>query len=149
MTATARFSLSELKRIQSIQGWQEFLRDGEGYLKTAVGAHAKRRQAFTSEILYNLVAMAVEKFVMAALMRHGAMPYNHTMKDLVEAMEETFPGAIDGIREGLLELDTFQDICDLDGYRIIPPGREKIPTMLDLAGKMQILATQITTPHDL
>ncbi len=149
MAATSRFSLSDLKTMQSIQGWEEFQRDGTAFLKTAVAAHAQRKIAFTPEILYNIIAMAIEKFVMAALMRHGAMPYNHTMKDLIEAMEETFPGAIDCIREGLLELDTFQDICDLDGYRIIPPGMEKIPAMLDLAGKMQILATQITTHHDL
>ena len=149
MTATAHFSLSDLKTMQSIQGWEEFRRDGTAFLKTAVAAHAKRKSAFTPEILYNLIAMAIEKFVMAALMRQGTMPYNHTMKDLVEAMEGTFPGAMAGIREGLLEFDSFQDICDLDGFRILPPGMERIPTMLDLAGKMQILATQITTHNDL
>ena len=149
MTATARFSLSDLKTVQAIQGWEEFLRDGEGYLKTATVAHAERKSAFTPEILYNIIAMAIEKFVMAALMRHGTMPYNHTMTDLVEAMEETFPGAIVDIKEGLLQLDAFQQICDLDGFSITPPGMEEIPAMLDLAGKMRILATQITTHHDL
>ena len=149
MNTLSSFLLSDLKKAQPILGWQDFLHDGEGYLKTAVGAHAKRRQVFTAEILYNLVAMAIEKFVMAALMRHGAMPYNHTMRDLVDAMDTTFPGAMDGIRQELLDLDTFQDICDLDGFRITPPGVERIPAMLDLAGKMQILATQLTTHHDL
>ena len=124
MNTLSSFLLSDLKNAQPILGWQDFLYDGEGYLKTAVGAHAKRRQVFTAEILYNLVAMAIEKFVMAALMRHGAMPYNHTMRDLVEAMEATFPGAINDIREGLLQLDAFQQICDLDGFSITSPGRQ-------------------------
>lgn len=32
-------------------------------------------RAFTPEIICNLIAMAIEKFVMAVLMRHGALPY--------------------------------------------------------------------------
>lgn len=148
MNTLSSFLVSDLKQAQPIQGWREFLRDGEGFLKTATAAHAKRRQVFTAEILYNLIAIAVEKFVMASLMRHGAMPYNHTMKDLVEAMEETFPGAIADIGEELLRLDAFQQICDLDGFSITPPGMEEIPAMLALAGKMQALVFLEAAVHD-
>ncbi|MCI5211179.1 MAG: hypothetical protein D3910_20885, partial [Candidatus Electrothrix sp. ATG2] len=69
-----------LTGLEPIRGWEEFLRDGEGYLRTATAAYTKKNGIFTSEILYNLIAMAIEKFIMAALMRHGAMPYNHTPK---------------------------------------------------------------------
>jgi hypothetical protein len=83
--------------------------------------------------------MAIEKHVMAALMRHGTLPYNHTMADLVEAMERTFPHSLDDIREGLLNLDTYQDICDPYDCVIRAPGREEIPGMLDLAKRLQQL----------
>ena len=76
VNTTANFLLSDLKSVQPIDGWQDFMHDGKGFLKTAIGAHAKRKHIFTSEILYNIIAMAIEKFVMAALMRYGAMPYN-------------------------------------------------------------------------
>ena len=142
MNTTANFLLSDLKSVQPIDGWQDFMHDGKGFLKTAVTAHGKRKHAFTPVILYNLIAMAIEKFVMAALMRYGALPYNHTMKDLVEAMDETFPGSINDIRESLLQFDEFQDICDLEGFSITPPEMEEIPAMLVLAGKMQNLATE-------
>ena len=128
--------------MQPISGWEEFFRHGEGYLNAAVGAHRKQMQAFTPEILYNLAAMAIEKFVMAALMRHGAMPYNHTMADLVEAMEQTFPGKIAEIKERLLALDKYQEICDLDGFKISPPRPEEIPAILELAGKLREVITQ-------
>ena len=125
--------------LEPIRGWEEFLRDGEGYLNTATAGYQRRRQVFTAEILYNLVAMAIEKFVMAALMRHGTMPYNHTMTDLVEAMETTFPGKMAGLSQGLLEMDKYQEICDLDGFKITPPEMEKIPEMLGLADKLRNL----------
>jgi len=126
---------------RAIGGWEDFFKDGEGYLRTAVGAYKKRKKAFTSEILYNIIAMAIEKFIMSALMHHGALPYNHTMRDLVEAMDETFPTAIDELREGLLKMDTYQDICALDGFRITPPKMKEISGMLNMAQKLRGLIT--------
>jgi hypothetical protein len=134
--------LIPLAGIEPIRGWEEFLHDGEAYLKTATAAYQKKNPIFTSEILYNLTAMAVEKFVMAALMQRGTMPYNHTMVDLVEAMENTFPGKMTDLGAGLLEMDKYQEICDLDGFKITPPEMEKISGMLKLADRMQTLVTE-------
>ncbi len=131
--------IQPLQSLKSISGWEEYFRHGEGYLNTAIGAHRKSVQAFTPEILYNLIAMAIEKFVMAALMRHGALPYNHTMGDLVEAMEHTFPGRMGQIGEDLLRLDKYQEICDVDAFNIRPPTSEEIPAMLDVAEKLRDL----------
>jgi hypothetical protein len=131
-----------LKSIEPIRGWEEFLQDGEGYLRTAQGAYRKQRPVFTAEILYNIIAMGIEKFIMAALMRHGTMPYNHTMADLVEAMEQTFPGRMDKLGPGLLKMDSYQEICDLDGFKISPPDMEEIPNMLDLAEQLRLLVVE-------
>ena len=133
----------DIRPMPEISGWQEFLRQGEGYLKTASGGYARRRKIFTPEILYNLVAMAIEKFAMAALMRHGALPYNHTMADLVEAMDALFPDAIDELREGLLALDRYQEICALDSYSIRPPSTEEVPAMLELARRLKQLLDDV------
>ena len=141
MTRTMTESVP-LTMLEPIKGWEEFLRNGEGYLKTATAGYQRRQQVFTAEILYNLVAMSIEKFIMAALMRHGAMPYNHTMKDLVEAMETIFPGKMARLSQGLLEMDKYQEICDLDGFRINPPGMNKIPGMLKLADKLRVLVVR-------
>lgn len=139
MTAKNKNHLTLLSSIKAIQGWEEFLEDGNEYLRTAKGGFANRKKIFTNTILYNIIAMAIEKFVMAALMRHGALPYNHTMADLVESMEETFPGALTEIRDGLLRLDSYQDICDPYEFTMVEPAMDEIPRMLDLAEKLQQL----------
>ncbi len=126
-------------KTKSIEGWEEFLHDGEAYLRTGLAAYAKGKKAFTPEILYNIIAMAIEKFVMAALMQRGALPYNHTMGDLVEAMDEVFPDAMGDMKDGLLDFDRYQEICDVDSFNIIPPAREAIPAMLVLGERMQEL----------
>ena len=142
MEATANFLLSDLKKAQPISGWEDFWGEGKAFLKTAFAAYAQQKKAFTTVILYNIIAMAIEKFVMTALMCEGKLPYNHTMKDLVEAMDEVFPCAMADIREGLLQLDQYQEICDLDTFNIAGPAMAEIPLMLDLAGRLQDLVEQ-------
>ncbi len=141
---------TDIRPMPEISGWQEFLEQGRGYLKTATRGYGRRRKVFTPEILYNLIAMAIEKFVMAALMRQGTLPYNHTMADLVEAMDALFPDAIEEFREGLLALDHYQEICALDTYSIRPPSMAEIPAMLELAHglrqRLESTAVRTTSP---
>lgn len=121
----------------SIKGWEEYLKEGKQFLKAASNGFDTRKEVFTAEILYNMIAMSIEKFIMGALMASGNLPYNHTMYDLVEAMESHLPGALEGIKAKLLALDAFQDICDLENYKIAPPMMEEIPAILDLAHELQ------------
>lgn len=128
-----------LASIQPITGWEEFLQHGDDYLKTVSSAYFNRKKAFTPEILYNIVAMSIEKFIMAALMRHGALPYNHTMSDLVESMEETFPKKLGDLKEKLLALDQYQEICDTDTFTIRPPSMNNISEMIETAKNIRLL----------
>ncbi|MCW5198979.1 hypothetical protein VU06_04480 [Desulfobulbus sp. F3] len=41
------------------------------------------------------------------------------------------------IGEGLLKMDQYQEICDLDGFKISPPMMEEIPAMLVLAEQLK------------
>lgn len=122
---------------EPIKGWQEFLKEGNQFLATANNAYMQRRRAFTTEILYNLVAMAVEKLIMALLMKSGKLPYNHTMHDLVESVAEFLPGELAGLGADLKAWDGFQDICDIESYSITPPTMEQIDGMLKLALEVQ------------
>ncbi|HIJ91614.1 MAG: hypothetical protein OEV89_13210 [Desulfobulbaceae bacterium] len=122
---------------EPIKGWQEFLKEGNQFLATANNAYAQRKKTFTTEILYNLVAMAIEKLIMALLMKSGNLPYNHTMRDLVEAIDEFLPGELAGLGEELKRLDAFQDICDMESYSISPPTMGQIGGMLALALEVQ------------
>ena len=123
----------------SIEEWNDYLHEGEQYLATALNAYKKGKKAFTAEILYNLIAIAIEKFFMGALMRHGFLPYNHTMHDLVAAMDEKLPGFLDEIRDRVLALDAHQEICSIEEYNRRPPSMDEIPEMLGTAQRVRDL----------
>lgn len=112
-----------------LEDWRKYLKEGGQFLDAAQAAVAKGRVVFTPEILYNMVGMAIEKFIMAYLMRNGDMADNHTMRDLVDALER-HAGPQPALAEKLYFLDTFQEICDMDTYNRHAPNQEDIGVIL-------------------
>ncbi|MBM9614780.1 hypothetical protein JWJ90_10840 [Desulfobulbus rhabdoformis] len=121
----------------SIENYEEFKTEGLQYLQLAENAFAKKKKAFTTEILYNIAAMAIEKLVMSSLMEIGRLPYNHTMHDLVDALEKWMPETVVGIADAIRALDSYQDICDPDAISTITPTVGEIEHMLGLARTLQ------------
>ncbi|MHB8808996.1 MAG: hypothetical protein ACYC9M_03150 [Desulfobulbaceae bacterium] len=112
-----------------ITDWHKYLGEGEKYLAWAQGAAARRRDVFTPNIIYNVTAMAIEKLLMGLLMYHGTLAENHTMRDLLDAVERV-AGPQPQFAEDFRYLDAFQDICSLEAYRCSEPTWEDIPRIL-------------------
>ena len=124
-------------RPRAIDDWAQYRLEGEQFLRLAEQAHHRQKKAFTPTILYNLVTMAIEKLVMAALMRCGRLPDNHTLHDLVAALERWLPETVRGLAEPLCQLDSFQDICDPYAGTITSPSAREVESMLILARKLE------------
>ena len=124
-------------RPRAIDDWPRYREEGEQFLRLAERAHEQQKKACTPTILYNLVAMAIEKLVMAALMRCGRLPDNHTLHDLVAALERWLPETVRGLAEPLCQLDSFQDICDPYAGTITSPSAGEVESMLILARKLE------------
>jgi hypothetical protein len=135
-TPPALFGFADI-RPQAIDDWQQYRLEGHQYLDLAQSAFINKNKAFTTEIIYNIMAMGIEKLVMASLMEIGRLPYNHTMHDLVAALEQWLPGAIRGLEERVRDLDTYQDMCDPYNCTIRIPTRDEIETMLGLARQLE------------
>lgn len=112
-----------------IDNWRDYRRDGEQFLHTATAAHRKKRQAFSTDTLYNVTCMAIEKLIMAFLMKNGDLAENHTMADLLRALQLHL-GDIPDLTEKLLYMDTFQEICSLRNFTIHTPSEADVVKML-------------------
>lgn len=119
-----------------IEDWRNYIKEGEQYLQTALKAAEKRKEVFTPEILYNITAMAIEKFIMGYLMFHGDLAENHTMADLVYALER-HAGSQPELKEKLLYLDSFQEICDMLAANYRSPKPEELPKVLTIGQEVK------------
>lgn len=115
--------------IIQIDNWRDYRRDGEQFLHTAIAAHQKKKKGFSTDTLYNVTCMAIEKLIMAFLMKNGDLAENHTMADLLRALQLHL-GDIPELAEKLMYLDTFQEICSLDNFTIHIPSEEDVVKML-------------------
>ena len=124
-----------------ITGWRQYIKEGEQYLKCAVNAADKRRVVFTPVILYNLIGMAIEKFLMGFLMHHGALAENHTMIDILNSVEK-ITGPQPEMAGDFRYLDSFQEICDIDAYNTREPTMAEIPRILSCGVKIKAFTMQ-------
>ncbi|TKB24377.1 HEPN domain-containing protein [Desulfopila sp. IMCC35006] len=115
--------------IIQIDNWRDYRRDGEQFLHTATAAHEKKKRGFSTDTLYNVTCMAIEKLIMAFLMKNGDLAENHTMADLLRALQLHL-GDIPELAEKLMYMDTFQEICSLDNFTIHIPSEEDVVKML-------------------
>ena len=124
--------------IVQIDNWQDYFRDGEQFLKTANGAYNKHSKGFSYDTLYNVTCMGIEKLVMAFLMMNGDLAENHTMGDLLYALQRHL-GDIPGTAEQLKYLDSFQEICDPFEIKIQIPTEEDVEKFLEIGKAIQTL----------
>ncbi|HEY5652754.1 MAG TPA: hypothetical protein VIR63_00075 [Pontiella sp.] len=122
--------------------YKAFMNEGNKYLKTARGG-IKRPAIFTTEILYNIIGLAIEKHVMGALMAKGKLADNHTFTDLIDATRQV--GEIDeSIADQLRKFESYQNICPVfSGYHRTAPPVEAIPEMIDTAESVKKWAEQV------
>jgi hypothetical protein len=115
--------------IVQIDNWRDYHRHGEQFLNTACGAYSKKKKTFTADTIYNLTCMAIEKLIMAYLMKNGDLAENHTMGDLLRALQLHL-GELPELAGKLRYMDTFQEICDIDTFTIHLPTDEDIRQFL-------------------
>lgn len=128
--------------IIAIDNWQDYRRDGEQFLETASKAWRKGNSRFTPEILFNLVAMAIEKLVMAFLMKQGDLAENHTMGDLWRALERHV-GPWPELARQFAYLDSFQEICEIETFRRQTPTSEEIERIVAIGLEVR----HLLVPH--
>lgn len=119
--------------------WETWLRNGDQYLKAA-GTPEKTR--FDTDILYNLLGMALEGYVMAILDIHNSLPDNHTFTDLMDALETVCPVNIE-LRKRILDYENIQSICSTEKYHREKPAVHEVHELRKAVKEIGTLAHEI------
>lgn len=108
--------------------------DAEGYLRAARGGWTKPEK-FSAESLFQLIALAIEGFLIDWLDRRGHAVSPHGFRSLVVAFERVQPLPAD-LKAGLVGLDRYQKLCEWIPIEPVKPQRDDVPTLLDLASRV-------------
>jgi hypothetical protein len=125
-----------------MEGWKQFLEDGRGFHRTVLGG-LKRPEIFTPEIIQNVAAMGIEKYLMAVFTRRGILPRNHTMGDLTAELKTLMPLPED-LETLLLYFDSLQNICSFDDFRITKPSAGDVDRFVEAINRVALLAEKET-----
>lgn len=102
--------------------WEKWLKNGDQYLKAS---GSSRKMRFDTDIVYNLLGLSLEGYVMAILDAHNSLPENHTFTDLMDALDSVCP--IDPeLRASILKYESLQSICSVDKYLRQKPTVEAV-----------------------
>jgi hypothetical protein len=104
-----------------MSNWTEWLTSGDKYLKTVNNSKGK----FSTTVLYNLLGLAFENYVMAALDFRSKLPENHSITDLVNALE-TITTLDQNLKNELLKLEEIQSICPIIDYQRREPTDDEV-----------------------
>jgi hypothetical protein len=117
--------------------WKMWLPQGDQYLKA--GSPKNGKSKFGTDILYNLLSMSLESYIMAILDYKKNLPDNHTYTDLVNGLERVMP--LDpSLKHQILKYESIQSICSVDKYSIKLPTEDEINDLRDAIMKIKMIA---------
>lgn len=108
--------------------WQSWLIHGDKYLKASKPRGVKNR--FGTEIVYNLLSMSLESYIMAIMDFHQKLPENHTYTDLFRGLD-TVMNVDPVLKARILQYENIQSICSIEKYHRTSPSHEEIDDLKD------------------
>jgi hypothetical protein len=98
----------------------EHLQQGDQYL-SATGMLSGRESRFNTELLYDIMFLAAENYLVSILNANGIIPADHTYMQLCSEAESSIDFPLN-LKERLLRIERMNDIC------MVAPGPEFTPT---------------------
>ncbi len=92
--------------------WSRYLREGRQYLAAARNGYRGKR-AFNNELVYNLIGLSVEKFLVGLCLHRGHLPADHTLAGMVIEAHRLCP-LEPSLAEAIRMMDRVQDLCSLE-----------------------------------
>lgn len=131
---------------QTSLDWQAHISAGHKYLKTADNGR-NRPTVFNNELIYQLVAMAIENLLVGVWQYHGQMPFDHTLDGLVDGLAQICP--LDGdLSERIKAVGRIDNMCALAPSRATIPNDREIQDILAVGHRMgEFASCQVGLAH--
>lgn len=114
-----------------------FISQANAYYKTALGG-VNRKNIFTNEILYNIISMSIEKYLMGFLMSRNQLATGHTLTTMILDVKKyiTVP---ESLEKRMDYFDRLQFICTFAFFKQEPITDKDIVDMIQVLKEIREL----------
>lgn len=118
----------------------QWIAEANGYFKAATGG-LNRKEIFTNEILYNIISMSIEKYLMGFLVSRNQLPQCHTLSNMIQEVKVLTPVS-DYIVQKMNYFDKVQQICSLVNYDKTIITDKDILVMINLLKEIRVMVQE-------
>ncbi|MFI3266356.1 MAG: hypothetical protein R3Y15_04305 [Rikenellaceae bacterium] len=108
----------------------ECMEYAESYLKSAKSIFSTENRRFDNDLLYNLISICFEKFMVGLLAHHDWIATSHLPLMLYREAVKYEPELGESIRKTAILIGSFEGICSIEDFGYKTPTDEQIEKML-------------------
>jgi len=124
--------------------YQSVLKEANGYYSAAKGGYNKQKK-FSTDLTFSIMAMAIEKYLVAILLADDILPEGHTVSGLIEEIERKMP-LDEEMKKHLLKVDEYMFLCSLDAFKAKTPTAEEMEDLFIQVENLKTLANEKAMP---
>ncbi len=121
--------LKESEKVMEQEAAQS-LRYGVSYLKSAKSALDTTPRRFDNDLLYNIIAISFEQFMVGLLAHHDWIASSHLPLMLYREAEGFEPEMGSGIKQTAILIGSFEGICSIDDFGYKTPSDDDLVRMI-------------------
>lgn len=127
-----RAEWTKLKESEKVmeQEMMQSLSYGVNYLKSAKATLSAESRRFDNDLLYNIISMSFEQFMVGLLAHHDWIASSHIPMMLYREAEGFEPEMGDGIKQTAILIGSFEGICSIDDFGYKTPTDDQLRCMV-------------------
>lgn len=121
--------LKESEKVME-QDVKESLSYGANYLKSAKATLTSERRRFDNDLLYNIISISFEQFMVGLLAHHDWIASSHLPLMLYREAQPFEPEIGDSIKQTAILIGSFEGICSIDDFGYKTPSDDELKRMV-------------------
>ncbi len=113
---------------------------GDSYLKTITKIFRSDERRFDNDLLYNMIAISFEKFMIGWLATHEVIATSHLPLMLYRELKPYEPDLSDNIKKTAILIGSFEGICSIDDFGYKTPDNIQTEKMIEGLNEVRELA---------
>lgn len=115
----------------------------DSYLRSISSMFNTETRRFDNDLLYNMITISFEKFMIAALALKDSLATSHLPLMLYRELKVFIPDLGDNIKKTAILVGSFEGICSIDDFGYRTPSDAQIVSMIDGLAEVKVMVEGI------